>query len=408
MKWNLERSLVVILSLLSFGLWAQAQNPAPPVQAPASAPSQDAGLLERSFAGVSKETNPQLAKRDIQDQAANKISEDVIKDLIGEDRYAKNRSLILSKVVKNSGRYIPFVKPSELTQEGDTFKMSVSLKVSLKDLKQILQDNSLLSENDTAPVVLPLVSWVDRNQMKTYNWWQPSDKDAQVFLMKENRHLEEALRGSFQKNNFYVIKPASSGLAGNVPTNFQDEKIAGEDAQFFAQYFNAPVVLDGQVQISKGDDNRYRLEIRMSAIQVSNNRPIADVSRKFETESGSYENVVDKKIKEVSEAVANDLASQVFEAWQRGSLGTSVLLLTVRGKNNLPLDESLKDRIRTQITQVKNIRERMISSDSVSFEIDTASPAAEISQKILALDLGGKKLNPVSENNNELVLQWAE
>jgi len=384
---------LVVLLLLSLGFFAQAQQGA---------------LLERNFAGVSKETNPQAAKKDIQDQAASKISEDVIKDLIGEDRYAKNRTLIQNKVIKNSARYIPFVKPSELVQGGDVFKMSVSLKVSLKDLKQILQDNSLLSENDTAPVVLPLVSWVDRNQMKTYRWWQPSDKDAQVFLIKENRHLEDALRGAFQKNNFYVIKPGTAGLAGSVPGNFQDEKIVGEDAQFFAQYFNAPVVLDGQVQISKGEDNRYRIEIRMSAIQVSNNRPIADVSRKFDTEPGSYENVVDKKVKEVSEAVSSDLASQVFEAWQRGSLGTSVLLLTIQGKSNLPLAETLKDRIRTQITQVKNIRERMISSDSMSFEIDTAASATEISQKILGLDLSGKKLNPVSENNNELVLQWAE
>jgi len=369
---------LVVLLLLSLGFFAQAQQGA---------------LLERNFAGVSKETNPQAAKKDIQDQAASKISEDVIKDLIGEDRYAKNRTLIQNKVIKNSARYIPFVKPSELVQGGDVFKMSVSLKVSL---------------NDTAPVVLPLVSWVDRNQMKTYRWWQPSDKDAQVFLIKENRHLEDALRGAFQKNNFYVIKPGTAGLAGSVPGNFQDEKIVGEDAQFFAQYFNAPVVLDGQVQISKGEDNRYRIEIRMSAIQVSNNRPIADVSRKFDTEPGSYENVVDKKVKEVSEAVSSDLASQVFEAWQRGSLGTSVLLLTIQGKSNLPLAETLKDRIRTQITQVKNIRERMISSDSMSFEIDTAASATEISQKILGLDLSGKKLNPVSENNNELVLQWAE
>lgn len=369
--------------------------------------AQATDLLERNFAGTSKQTTPQAAKADIQNQAAQKVSEEVIRDLIGEDRYNKNKALIANKVIKLSPRYIPFVKPSAITQEGEEFKMTVNMKVSLSDLKQLLQVNSLLNENDTIPVVLPVISFVDRVEGRNYRWWQPQEK-TQPFLVKQSRTLEEALRGSFQKSNFFVIKPVETGLGVNIPSTFQNEKITGEDAQFFAQYFNAPVMIDGQVLINKAEkSNGYRVEVRMTAIQVSNARPIADVSRRYDIQ-GTLESAVDKKIREVAEAVSTDLASQVFEAWQRGSVGTSVIRVTVTGKHTLPSMEVLKERIRSQLTQVKNIRERLVSSDSVSFEVDTVVSATELASKLEALDVNGKKLVKVSEDREEIVLKLAQ
>jgi hypothetical protein len=369
--------------------------------------AQATDLLERNFAGTSKQATPQAAKADIQNQAAQKISEEVIRDLIGEDRYNKNKALIANKVIKLSARYIPFVKPSAITQEGEEFKMTVNMKVSMSDLKQLLQVNSLLNENDTVPVVLPVISFVDRVEGRNYRWWQPQEK-TQPFLVKQSRTLEEALRSSFQKSNFFVIKPVEAGLGSNIPSSFQNERIAGEDSQFFAQYFNAPVVIDGQVLINKAEKgNGFRVEVRMTAIQVSNARPIADVSRRYDVQ-GTFEGAIDKKIREVAEAVSSDLASQVFEAWQRGSVGTSVIRVTVTGKHTLPSMEVLKERIRSQLTQVKNIRERLVSSDSVSFEVDTVVSSTELASKLEALDVNGKKLVKVSEDREEIVLKLAQ
>lgn len=370
--------------------------------------AQQAELVDRTYSGVSKETNPQVAKRVIQDEAAQKVSEEIIQELIGNDRFLKNKTLIQNKIIRNSARYIPFTKPSALTQSADEFKMSVAMKVSLKDLKQMLQDSSLLNENEAVPVVLPLVSWQDRVEGRSYRWWLPLDKNPQGFLVKEGRLLEEALRGAFQKNNFYLIKPIEAGLAASVPADFQNEKVSGEDAQFFVQFFNAPVVVDGQVNLTKGERNNFRIEIKMTALQVSNGRAIADVSRRFDTDGGSFENAIDKKLREVLEGTANDLAVQVMDAWQRGSVGTSVIRLTIQGRQPLPVLEGVKEKIRSQLTQVKNIRERLVSADSVSFEVDTSVPASELVGKLETLDLDGKKLSRVSEGQNEIVLKWAQ
>lgn len=370
--------------------------------------AQQRDLIERTFSGASKEANPQSAKKDIQDQASQKISEDIIKDLIGNERFMKNKTKIQSSIVKNSARYIPFSKPSQMTQEGDEFKMSVSLKISLPDLKQMLQNNALLNENNAIPVVLPLISWIDRVEGRSYRWWLPGDKAPQSFLIKESRSLEEALRSAFRKDSFYVIKPIENGLGASVPNDFQSEKLNSDDLQLFSQYFNAPVVIDGQIILNKGESKNYRIEIRLTAIQVSNGQDIADVSRRFETDPGSFEGSVDKKFKSVVEATANDLASQVVEAWQRGSLGTSVIRLTIKGKNTLPMLENFKDKARGQITQIKNIKERLISSDSVSYELNTSVMGNELISKLESIDVNGKRLSKVSESSDELVFKWVQ
>jgi hypothetical protein len=372
-----------------------------------SAFAQQAELLDRVYSGSSKETNPQLVKKEIQDQAFQKVSEDVIKELIGEDRFAKNKTLINNKIIKNSGRYIPFVKPSEVTQEGDESKMSVTLKVSLKDLKQLLQNNSLLTANDTLPIVLPMIAWQDRVQGRTYRWWQSFGKESQGFLTAEAKVFEESLRESFQKNNFFLVRPVESNLGAQVPVDFQTEKVGGEDSQFFAKLFNSPVLIDGQVVLSKADKgDGYRVEVKMTAIQVSNGRAIADVSRRFDTPAGSFEAVIDKKIKEISDAAANDLSVQVLDAWQRGSIGSNILRITIQGRSNLMDVETLKETVRSQITQVKNIRERLVASDSISFEVDATVSPEELATKLEGLQLTNKKLGKVSANNEEVVMKW--
>ncbi len=377
-------SLIFLLSLFS-GIYAHAQA---------------GDLLERSFSGTSKQTMPQAARQEIISQAYDKVSEDLIKELIGDERYAKNKSAINNKIIKNAAHYTPFSKPGELLPELPAgFKMSVAVKISLKDLKSMLQVNGLLNENESTPIVIPVLNFIDRVEMSSYRWWQGGDKDTKVFLLNQGRYFENSLRTSFQRNGFYLLKPQDSAAHLDIPMPFQNEKLNIEDSQFFGQYFNASVLLDGQVQINKNPQlaNAYRIELRISATQISNSRPIADVSRKFDTEAGIYEVVVDKKMKEIAEAVASDLSSQVFEAWQRGSLGTSMIKITLNGKMDLPFLESFKERLKNQVAQVRNVRERLFESGKYSFEVDTAASPAELMQKLQGMDLGGRKISSVSE-----------
>jgi len=367
--------------------------------------AQSSELIEKNFTGTSDNKTPQSAKREIQDKASQKVSEDLIKELIGEERYTKNKTLIQNKVLKLSNRFIPFVKASELTPEAGGYKMTVTLKISLKDLKTLLQEQSLLAENDTVPLVLPLITFTDKVDLKSYRWWKAEESTNKAFLVSQNRLIENALRGAFQKYSFYLVKTSTLGL--QIPRSYQNERLSLDDMQFLTQYFGAPLMIDGQVQYSKSPDssNRYRIEVKLLALQVSNGRPIADVSRKFETEMGAFEPSVDKKIRESIDATSQELASQVFEAWQRGSLGSTILRLTFRGKIPFNQKEAFKEKLKNQVREIRNIRERLVTADSVAYEVDTNLTPKDFAAKLVNLDVDGRKWNPSGTTDNEVMMQ---
>jgi len=373
----------------------------------------DKTLIERIYEAQSKDKNPVSAKTEMINQATEKVSEELIKEIIGEAKYSRNKSLIQSKILKNSSRFVPFSKPGEMTPltPEDGFKMSVALRVSVDDLQSLLLENGLFYESDSTPVVLPTIRLLDRVNSKTYAWWAETDAAQKAFLLKEGRALEGYLKSAFMKHNFYVLKPQAINFTEFLPAGARAESLRKEEWQALAQKMGAQIQIDGELILSKSQERSeaFAITLKMTATQVMNARVIAEVSRQFETEAGPFETVVDRKLKEALESTSTDLAAQVFEAWQRGSLGASLYKLTVRGRLPLLRQEALKEALKNKVREVKNVRERLISSEGLVFEVDSAIGPKELAAKATEIELGaGLKLVLESVTDQEAFYRVAK
>ncbi len=371
-------------------------------------------LVERVYEAQSRDKNPVTAKTEMINQATERVSEDLIKEIIGESKYSRNKSLIQTKILKNSARYVPFSKPGELvplTPE-DGYKMSVALRVSIDDLQSLLLENGLFYESDTTPVVLPTIRLLDRVNSKTFAWWADTESGSgKAFLFKEGRSLEDALKSAFMKHNFYVLKPQVMHFTEFLPPAARAESLRKEEWQTLAQKMGAQIQIDGDLTFSKSQERSEAVTIvlKMTALQVMNSRVIAEVSRQFETEAGAFEAVVDRKLKEALESTSQDLAAQVFEAWQRGSLGASLYRLSVRGRLPLLRQEALKEALKDKVREVKNVRERLISSDGVVYEVDSALGPKDLAAKAAEIELGaGLKIVLESVTDQEAIYRVAK
>ncbi len=365
-------------------------------------------LLEKNIVANTKLTEGPSAKRDLQEKAVSLLTEELARELMGAEKFEKNKTVIRQKIEKMSGRYISYIKPGDMVAlgTGPGYSMPFLMKVSVGSLKTVLQNAGLLNEIDTLPVVLPLISFYDRVGVAVYKWWQPGDISTKTFLINNSKYVEGSLRQAFKKQQFYLIRPMEMNAHQMIPAAFQNDRISPDDREFLGRLFQAPLIVEGMVEISRSQtgSNLFRIDIKLSAIQLSNNRPIADVSRKYETESGTFELVVDKKLHQVIEPMAQDLAAQVFEAWQKGTVGTNIIRLTIRGEVSLKQREILKDKIRAQAPQIKNIKERLISGNMITFEIDISSSPQELGQKLNQLELSGFKFQTSSTSDKEVIL----
>ncbi len=365
-------------------------------------------LIEKNITVTTNVTEAPVARRLLQEGAISKLTEDLARELMGSEKYDKNKSVVQNKIQKMSGRYISYVKPGDMVSlnPGPGYSMPFLMKVSIGSLKTLLQNAGLLNENDTLPVVLPIISFYDRVGVSAFKWWQPGDVTNKKFLLNGARQMEGSLRTAFKKQQFHVIRPLEMNASQLVPTVFQNDRLSPDDMDLFGRLFQAPLVIEGDVEFSRSQlgSNLYRIDIRMSAIQLSNHRPIADVSRKYETESGAFEGVIDKKLHQVIDSVCQDLASQVFEAWQKGSVGTNIIRLTVRGDVPFQQREFLKEKIKNQISQIRNIKERLISGGLITYEVDSTSTPQELGLKINQLEFNGFRFQTSSSGEKEVVV----
>ncbi|PIS11350.1 MAG: hypothetical protein COT73_04405 [Bdellovibrio sp. CG10_big_fil_rev_8_21_14_0_10_47_8] len=363
-------------------------------------------LVERTIEVQSSDSNPVVAKAWMINEATERVATDLIKEIIGDAKYSRNKALIASKIVKNSARFVPFSKPGDVQPAEPTgLKMSVLLKVNVDDLQALLLEYGLFYESDATPMILPVIKWVDRVNSQVWLWSTNEDSAKKTFLFKQSKSLEDALKTAFVKNSFYLIRPQTFRLGEMIPADLRLESVRSDDWQNAAQKLGAQILLDGNVTLTKSSErsDAFHVSIELTATQVLNGRTVAEVSRQFETDGGAFELVVDRKLHEVVETVSNDLASQVLEAWQRGTLGANLYRMSVRGRLPLLQQELLKEVLKNSVREIKNVRERLVSADTVVYEVDSTLGPKELAQKLPTWAVGPVKLKLDSSTDSEVI-----
>ncbi|MFZ4403580.1 MAG: hypothetical protein ACOYOK_05705 [Pseudobdellovibrionaceae bacterium] len=384
--------LTLILAVIALG----------PKLAQAQTSSKD--FIERTEVGSSDEVNPVLAKKIIQDQVQSQIAENVIRDLLGADKFQKNKTVIQNKILKLSPRFMPFTKTGDLTKDGDIFKMQVTSRLALKDLQTLLEENGLLGLSDATPVIVPLIFVLDDVDSQTFFWWSSgSSNELQNLFLK----IEDQARSSFWKSGFYILKPQQAHMQSLVPEHLRKAKLNPEEMSAVAEALKAPLVLEGPIIVRKAEQKKFNIEMNFKVFQANNGKTIADVVRKFTTEPGDPQVVVPKKIKEVLDLVMTDLATQVTEVWQRGSLGSSTFKLTFQGFFSPLQLESFKQSLQNQVTSVRNVKERVISTKAVTFEVDAVGSLQEVAQKISGISVQNRRWTASSINDLEIIFKTA-
>lgn len=338
-------------------------------------------VLDLTIEGVSQAEDKNSARQEIFDKVIGEASLNYIRDLIGAQKLEKNRILIQNKVLKNSNKYVLFIKGTPLPSDGSGTKLNVSLKLSLKNLESLLLEEGLLYKTEGPPRVLPFVTFIDRTHSQTFTWWQDRAMFSSI-LTDVAAMFFRKLKESLSKSGFYCMDPMKAPVAQGWPPFLRLESMGFEESQIAAELMSAQMVIRGQLIIdtSKVRNDAYRLDWKLTALQAGNGRVIGEVIRTYETESGSFNHVVTKKVSEVTEKMAADLSTQLSEAWKSGTFGANLIRLSVRGPIDYQQLQTLKKSIQEQVKEVRTLKERLFEPGRIVFEIDATTNAQGLVQ----------------------------
>lgn len=354
-----------------------------------------------------KTQDPFQARKIIQEQVISDVSERYIIEMIGDKKTAKNKNAIQNKIIKNSGKYIPFVKVGKLETVGDSRQMAVTLKISLRNLKQMLMEQGLLYEQEGPAVVIPMIALTDKSKMITYRWWSGEGDKSKNFLHQQLASIHKDLAKFLKGQGFYLRNPLDNKDKNLLPMAYQIDSLRMEDLLFIGDFFKAQIILKGDVRIEPGSEGSefYKIIIRITAMHTGNGRVVAEIVRSVDTEHGVMERVVASKLDSAMPEITQDLATQMHEAWQKGTFGSKLVKLALRGNLEYQYITKFKNQVEQRVGEIKSIRERLFEQGQVTYEIDTSSGIESLVEKFRKSRFDGFKLVVENSTNDTIALR---
>ena len=341
-------------------------------------------IEEVLYKGKSSHFNSEKARSDIFKQAIKNTSFKYIQNFIGEKKMLENQALIQKKIIKNSKKYILFMKETHRKREATGIELSVLLKISPHNLKTLLLNEGLFYKSEDPLTLLPLISFLDKSQLRKFSWWQANLKTSKSsFLIRESQVFHTILKKVLRKNGFFSFSPVDKQLQNLIPLSFyyldQDPRSLSIST---GKYFESSLVLLGEVEYVKESSKQKffkKLSLHIEAIQPKNDQVIARIQREKHIEIHPFENQLDK-IKKIYEKSIEELSNQILTVWKRGRFETILLQLAFKGKMDHSKWTQLKNILSKNIPEIKGVRERLHSSRKVLFEVDSALDSQGLAQ----------------------------
>lgn len=384
MTWVLLTSGLLFLATLSFAQEDLRSPDSIPVNGGGNAEKVVAlppGVIEKVYEGSTTLDRAVQARRSIIDEAIAKVSEELIQSILGEKRYKKNKKVITDKIFRQASRYIPVIKAGDLQKTADGKQsLAVTLQINSKVLETLLQEQGLLYDNESAPMMIPFISINDQVRGGAYRWWKEENSS-------NLNGMWEFLENQFQKSlfslGFYVQRPEASMMRLMLPKGYQADVLTTEQVQSLAQRWNIPLATTGDLVISKDAKGDIVFNLRLFVTQVNTGRVLAQLYRQNKlSQKENLENLNFKRgLGFVTEAY-RDLGQQMLEAWQRGILSSTLVRLEVQGGLPIGKYELFKETLKSANRSIRQVRERMISSQSVLFELEINGAIGDLTSSL--------------------------
>lgn len=367
-------------------------------------------LLERSYTIESEKESATEAKKEIQDKAIMQIVEELGVEVLGEARYAKRKSSLNNTLVQRSSRFIPFSNIIESKQLDKKLKQTVLFKVNLAEFRNVLKSLGQLEEIDKNQSILPMIRFENVISQRVSSWWHKDDES----LSKTSTVMEDKLSETFMRGGFYLSPASHVSLSAALPSSYNKTQLSNDETLKLARLLQTPYVLSGAVLIKRSErlPNHMRIELHLNLIQAENGKTLADIKRVFEhplpKESAKLDDEISKKVADESESVGAEIVSLMTDALQRGLINSQKIRLKFAMTSQPQKIELLKESVKAQSGNIKNVKEKSISANSVTYEIDFIGNIKDIQDKLLNMDvknLNYAKVQLTSSQPEEIVFE---
>ncbi len=320
------------------------------------------------------------AKQDAFDQAVEQATRSMTEEIMGPDRARKTWDQIAEKILKNSTKYVVFIKGSPPLDVKGQNKIQVQMRLSPDHLEAALREAGLYGGETVR--LLPLVQILEA-QGGRYTWWADwSDSKAVTVSQSYFKKLFQQLNGQFKGKNVNVLDPTNNSFRMSIPASYRLENLRKEDQVLLGQYLNADVVLSGRVNVvrPRSDSTEHQIEYNLELWQTKTGRNLAEVSTS-QTVASDNPKAIQAAMDEVQPKMLAGLAGKLKDAMASGHLNLSVVKISVEGNLNPRQINEFKKQLES-VREIRLLRERLLEASRTTYEGEAMVSGAELVKAI--------------------------
>lgn len=353
-----------------------------------NASAQDVLDLTETVTASKREEIP--SREQIFKDVSSKVAKEYVRQILGDSKFERSQKTLLTRIYPRADRYIPVMRNSNFEPGPDgKLTSSITMKLSIKDLREMLLKEGLLSTNEGTPTVVTFISISDRVNAKSHRWWLPDPVSGGGSLLEYSQKSLKVMKDEFNERGFFVADPQTRDLKDLIPPIFLNDSYKTEDLSFLGEYLGYEIVVSGKIVFSRSLDNpnSFGINVDIQAIQSANGQSIAEVARTFEIKGGgAFEWAISNNFGNAMAEASKELASQVQEVWQKGTLGSDLLRMVLSGDIEYKELENFKMEA-SRLPEVKLLRERLFERGAVTFEVGSSVSPAILADKLKASKL---------------------
>lgn len=354
---------------------------------------------------IIEESDERKARRKAIDQAIEAVTLEQVKTMIGEQRYLENKDKVDKDILELKNRFIPFFKILTSTKENEAYKFEIEVKVSDKDLRYVLQQKGLFASQQKTGITIPFIEVNNRLSNESYRWWSPvlsTKKDLENVAL----NFEKELFQGFLDKGLFMLRPQAFSMVHMVPDYLRKTFLTQTEMVQITTFKRGQLYIDGRVDILSSPlrKDAFRIRVQLSCKQASNGKSVAEVVRSYDTPSGRLFVQLNTDIKRMAVESGRDIASQVYDLWQRGALEAQVLQLAVTGTLNHQQLQAFKANLGSKISGVQGLRERLFEPGRVTYELDYNGGIENLKGKLSSTKFDGFISQVVSVNAEQITL----
>ncbi len=339
---------------------------------------------------IYKEDSASARKQAIDDSLVSAV-ERVAVGLIPPESYNRTFQKLNEALDDQTAKFVQDYKVLAESKVKDVYKVMVQANISVADLTKYLSDAGILTEGQSLPKILILVSEQNIEDTSPKYWWGHQGPVSKTFS-------DIALIKTLKNNGFPVINVRRIPQTASLDDKYNKPDLDKNEAVDIGRILKADVVIFGKATVERTQNvmenniRSFKGVVSVQAVRTDTGEVIAATTQSAVTANADEAVGAEKALSSAGVLAADALSDRILAAWQKEEEQTNTLEIVVEGTNNLTSFEKFI-RIIKEIPGVNNLQIKELQAKQAVVGLEFKGNAKKFADTLMLKSYGSVGIN---------------